>query len=73
MYAFMIPRRIRNAAFTELPMAPSTILYLSNLDDMLAIVATTTMDVIMKILWRNQPTGAPNDHFRALPYHADNS
>lgn len=50
MYAFMIPSKIRKVALTELPMIPPMVLKLSNLEEMAAAVAATTMDVIMTIL-----------------------
>jgi hypothetical protein len=50
MYAFIIPSRIRNAALTELPMIPPMVLKLSNLVEMAAAVAATTIDVMMTIL-----------------------
>jgi hypothetical protein len=41
---------MRNAALTELPIIPPTVLKLSNRLDTVAAVAATTMDVIMTIL-----------------------
>jgi hypothetical protein len=41
---------MRNAELTELPMILPTELYVSNLDDMAADVAATTMHVMMTTL-----------------------
>lgn len=41
---------MRNAALTELPIIPPTVLKLSNRFDTVAAVAATMMDVIMTIL-----------------------
>jgi hypothetical protein len=50
MYAFMIPSRIRNAALTEVPMMPPTVLKLPKRFETAAAVAATTMEVMMTIL-----------------------
>lgn len=47
----MIPRMIRNAELTELPIIPPTLLYLSNFSDTAAAVAATIMDVIITMLY----------------------
>ena len=50
MYAFMMPSRIRNAALTEVPMMPPTVLKLPKRFETAAAVAATTMEVMMTIL-----------------------
>lgn len=50
MYAFMIPSKIRNAALTDVPMIPPTVLKLPKRFDTAAAVAATTMEVMMTIL-----------------------
>ena len=46
----MRPSRIRKAALTEVPMIPPMVLKLSNLDEIAAAVAATTMDVMITML-----------------------
>lgn len=46
----MRPSRIRKAALTEVPMIPPMVLKLSNLDEIAAAVAATTMEVMITIL-----------------------
>lgn len=46
----MKPRMIRNAAETEVPMMPPTLLNASNLELMADAVAATTIEVTMTIL-----------------------
>jgi len=46
----MIPNKIRNAALTDVPMMPPTVLKLPKRLDTAAAVAATTMEVIMTIL-----------------------
>lgn len=50
MYAFIRPSRIRNAALTEVPMIPPTVLKLSKRSETAAAVAATTIDVMITIL-----------------------
>lgn len=50
MYPFMIPKRIKNAELTELPMMPPIEPYLSNLSETAAVVAATTIEVMITIL-----------------------
>lgn len=51
MYAFMRPRRIKNAALTEVPIIPPTVLKLSKREETAAAVAATTMEVMITILF----------------------
>lgn len=46
----MIPSKIRNAALTDVPMMPPTVLKLPKRFDTAAAVAATTMEVMMTIL-----------------------
>jgi len=50
MYAFIRPRRIKNAALTEVPIMPPTVLKLSKREETAAAVAATTIEVMMTIL-----------------------
>lgn len=50
MYRFMIPRRMRKAAETEVPTMPPTLEKPSNLLETAEAVAATTMDVMITIL-----------------------
>jgi hypothetical protein len=60
IYAFMMPKRIRNAALTEVPMIPPMVLNLSKREETAAAVAATTIDVMITIVeWpseKNVPT-----------------
>lgn len=50
MYAFIRPSKIKNAALTEVPMIPPTVLKLSKRSETAAAVAATTTDVMITIL-----------------------
>ena len=50
MYKFIIPSNMRNAALTELPMMPPTMLNELNFLETVAAVAATTMEVIITML-----------------------
>ena len=53
----MMPRRIRKAELTELPMMPPTVPKASNLSDTVAAVAATTIDVMMTTLGKHSQSG----------------
>lgn len=52
MYVFMIPSRIKNPAFTDVPMIPPMVLKLPHREETAAAVAATTIEVMMTMLER---------------------